>query len=938
MSTIKRIGLTDFVLLLNEWKPRRQISEFHLHCTDRPRRADFRGLATIEAMRRYHMSKGWSDIAQHLTIDPAGGLWTGRDWDRPPASAAGFNGTAQKGPFMIEVVGRFDPGYDPFDGVQYDAVINVIVAVLSRFDLDETALRFHSEFNSGKTCPGKLLNLAGMRKIIATLLTSRPAFNLPRVSDSALEQGEVRDWLADAHSRAQNDLGSTEPESAEVPEDAWMLAEQEVLAVQLDADPGSRAWRAPLPTDAPLRAHAINLSKGLLSTQGDLDSVVVSPRVLVEKHLADYLQMQKERGQPANVVFHVHGGLVSEEDAICYAKAILPWWQAFGIFPIFFIWESGLFETLHSEPRGARGGLTDITDRLLEGLTQRAARRIWARMKEDASNASEPALQQFDGRSGGAWQLAELLPPVLARFPETRVHAIGHSTGPILLSRFLPLLIKRDVEISTLSYLAPAIRVDRFFAEVTPLLFKTPGIREFCTYTMTDAAEQDDTCIGIYRKSLLYFVREACEDLDDGRILGLQRDIYANPNLTRLFGLPTSNNGQLHARNGSVSIQFSPARNASAANPHTAAKRHGDFDNDSATMFSVLERILGHAPQVLQLAQQFPTDAVFKRCGLKRAFETEAADTETGCGCCCHGSAPLKGSDGRDGFGDDDDAETAEEASAPASPPLSNSVGRRTALCIGIDAYRDQPLQCCVADSQRWAETLRRDGFNVTHLTNAEATLAAMRAALQRLVEEARPGDELVFQYSGHGAQVPDLDGTEGDDEDELFVPIDYAQGHLLADDEINETLKKMPEGATATLFMDCCHAGTNSAARIQSKASKDRRPRVLALAKKTIDDYRGLRSASSRAGSTQPAGDDKGPPRGVVHFAACQEGEYAWESNGEGDFTRAALRLFEQARQQHWSNQRFLDAVVVALRTPQRQEPLLWKPGTLASRPLLGA
>ncbi|WP_312317273.1 caspase family protein [Stenotrophomonas sp.] len=937
MSTIQRIGLTDFIRLLNEWQPRRQINEFHLHCTDRPRRADFRGLATIEAMRRFHMSKGWSDIAQHLTVDPAGGLWTGRDWDRPPASAAGFNGSSQRGPFMIEVIGRFDEGYDPFDGVQRDAVINVIVAVLRRFGLKEDALRFHREFTNAKSCPGNLLDLVEMRGAIAPLLASGPALELPRVSDASLASSEVRDWFADAQSRALEASGSSEPAYAEVPEDEWMLFEQEALAAQLDADPGARAWRARLPDNAPLRAHAVNLSKGVLSTKGDLDSVVVTPQVLVEKHLADYLHMQSARGRPANVLFYAHGGLVNEKDAICYAKAMLPWWEAYEVFPIFFIWESGLLEMFRAKLFGARGSRGEGTDLALEWATQWAARGIWSEMKKDACNASEPSLDAFQGRPGGAWQLAEYLPSVLKRFPQTRIHAVGHSTGPIFLSRFLPLLIKKGIAIDTLSYLAPAIRIDRFFAEVTPLLFKSPGIREFCTYTMTDAAERNDTCLGAYKKSLLYFVRGACEDTDGGRILGLQSDIHADPKVTALFGISASNKNGLQARNGSVSIQFSPDEGAGVSNPHTAAKKHGDFDNDSATMFSVLERILGHAPKVLEMEQQFPSDSVFASCGLKRDFDLGTVDANAGCGCCCQRRPPRISGDGRDGFGDDDESPSPTDDSWADDIPSPTGRGRHLAVCIGIDSYRDQPLQGCVADSTRWADALRGEGFSVTHLTNGQATLAALRAALRGLVEGARPGDELVFQYSGHGASVPNADGTEDDGKDEALVPIDYAEGHLLADDEIYAIVRDLVEGATLTLFMDCCHAGSNSRARIRGVAGDDRRPRVMALDKDIVERYRASRRSLTR--NAAPAADDEGAAPGVVHFAACQDQEYAWESNGEGDFTRAAMSVFAQARQQQWSNQRFVAAVITALGAPRRQQPQLWKPAVgLAARRLLGA
>ena len=71
------------------------------------------GLELCQRMWRFHTQElGWSDIAQHVTIDPAGRIWLNRSWDRPPASAKGFNGSSKLGPFMIEVIGNFDQGIE----------------------------------------------------------------------------------------------------------------------------------------------------------------------------------------------------------------------------------------------------------------------------------------------------------------------------------------------------------------------------------------------------------------------------------------------------------------------------------------------------------------------------------------------------------------------------------------------------------------------------------------------------------------------------------------------------------------------------------------------------------------------------------------------------------------------------------------------------------
>lgn len=72
-TPIRRITAAQFGLLAQPAQLTRKIAAVHVHHTWRPRRQDFRGLATVEAMRKFHMEQnGWSDLARHLTIDPQG--------------------------------------------------------------------------------------------------------------------------------------------------------------------------------------------------------------------------------------------------------------------------------------------------------------------------------------------------------------------------------------------------------------------------------------------------------------------------------------------------------------------------------------------------------------------------------------------------------------------------------------------------------------------------------------------------------------------------------------------------------------------------------------------------------------------------------------------------------------------------------------------------
>ena len=122
-----RLTVDEFQELLERVRLERAIDAVHLHHTWKPRHADFNGVNTIVSMWRFHtQTNGWSDIAQHLSLDPDGFLWTGRHWERPPASATGHNGSEVSGPFMIEMIGDFDRGQDPFQDPQRGAALSAL--------------------------------------------------------------------------------------------------------------------------------------------------------------------------------------------------------------------------------------------------------------------------------------------------------------------------------------------------------------------------------------------------------------------------------------------------------------------------------------------------------------------------------------------------------------------------------------------------------------------------------------------------------------------------------------------------------------------------------------------------------------------------------------------------------------------------------------------
>ena len=960
---IQVLTVREFEKLLEEWTPGRKVTEVHVHCTDQPRHGNFRGLASIEAMRTVHMSLGMVDIAQHITVDPQGLLWTGRPFDLAPASVRGHNGDAKQGPFMIEMIGLFEKEngkvVDTFAGDQKNAAYAAVCAVLRKFELEADAVRFHREFPAtGKTCPGSDLDPKSFRTEIGKALetSSLRGFDVPLpigVREEAVDRAAVLEV-----SKGQ-DLAW-----AEVPEDHGTLTGQAMLADLFErglVEPAIQAARGNKVSNPELLRHLVNTSQGVLSKKGALRMSSGDLKNLVEGSLVPGF----ESGKYKHLLFYAHGGLNNEKVALEYANAMAPWWCSYGVYPIFFVWESGVIQAILGNQRAMRGAARGI-DNVTAAVLRTPATAVWSRIKANARRCSQEMTDR--GEPGGLYQLWKLLEPWLDKNrSKVSIHAIGHSTGPILLASFLKRLIDDGGHtIESLNYLAPAIRIDEFRRDVEPYLGGQPGIRQLRVFTMTDEAERNDDLIKpAYNKSLLYFVREACEGPDGAPIFGLERDLYGNRDMRALFGLG-SVSGALSAPDpqaaavARATVDFSPPEYMDVKNPATSAQHHGDFDNNEDTMKTVLARMLGKASKnEIYGDVEFPSIEEFKQSNPFEAGDGrgvgEGGAVEECCCCCCRRQQETGGADeGReepdpelDGDPDADfGAGMKPEPRPPGGDAGSTSPDRagkakpkRRAVCVGIDKYPRQPLAGCVQDSENWARALTEEGFEVKKLQNGRATRAALDKALRELLQGAKPGDQLVFQYAGHGAQVEDLSGDDQDGFDEVMVPVDFDRGELWLDDDVYAACETLPKGAFLTLITDCCHSGTNARfapllGASRGGASRDVRARYLALNAREIAAYKRTWKGSRAAVPVS----EREPLPGVVHFAACQDREVAYEEEGQGNFSRHALGVLGEVLGKKGSNRQFHQAIVRAFGSDGRQHPVFDQvaPG-LAGAPLFG-
>nr|VFJ77986.1 MAG: Caspase domain-containing protein [Candidatus Kentron sp. FW] len=129
------------------------------------------------------------------------------------------------------------------------------------------------------------------------------------------------------------------------------------------------------------------------------------------------------------------------------------------------------------------------------------------------------------------------------------------------------------------------------------------------------------------------------------------------------------------------------------------------------------------------------------------------------------------------------------------------------------------------------------DAEHIRTLMDEQATRDGIIGAFkEHLIAKAKKDSIVVFHFSGHGSQLKDTKGEEGDKRDETIVTHDSAHGgdpkkypnRDITDDEINQMLAKLTEiTPNVTFIFDSCHSGTMSRGSGTPRiAVMDERPR----------------------------------------------------------------------------------------------------------------
>jgi esterase/lipase superfamily enzyme len=265
----------------------------------------------------------------------------------------------------------------------------------------------------------------------------------------------------------------------------------------------------------------------------------------------------------------------------------------------------------------AKDLLLDRLDDTIEPLARAiGGKAMWDEMKENALLATTAVRAQPGGGTiehGGAAQVARLLDEWRREDPSVEIHVAAHSAGSILMAPLVQLftrpgqviggpahgMLGMGGRLASVTLWAPAVDMDTFIQAYVPAL-SSRQVARGALFTLTDSAEQDDHCLRIYNKSLLYLVARAFEQqprnwidrrLRQGTPLaGMARFIEAKTPADQALGyervLKAIDNGRLDW----VQAPNDRAQGHAAA---SRAKTHGDFDDDPATVQALIARVLG---------------------------------------------------------------------------------------------------------------------------------------------------------------------------------------------------------------------------------------------------------------------------------------------------------------------------------------------------------
>jgi len=250
---------------------------------------------------------------------------------------------------------------------------------------------------------------------------------------------------------------------------------------------------------------------------------------------------------------------------------------------------------------------------------------------------------------------------------------------------------------------------------------------------------------------------------------------------------------------------------------------------------------------------------------------------------------------------------------------LATAAHADRALVVRVDHYPslvDRDLTGCANDARQMADVLKSLGFQVTLLTDAQASRDGILQALRNIQTTCKPTERFLFYFAGHGnGPNPANILTHSS------LPQD-ARNDLQADD-LNKVIRSIP-ASSRTVLLDSCFSGAmtrelEGRTRYYSRASS----KGVELLANNQDTNTYLSGDGSNTGPVLAPVD----ATTVCYFTAARQNEVAheYDFNGtsHGVFTFYLLQELK-ARPDLWGALQMGVSAGVAERVQNHQHPTL--------------
>lgn len=290
--------------------------------------------------------------------------------------------------------------------------------------------------------------------------------------------------------------------------------------------------------------------------------------------------------------------------------------------------------------------------------------------------------------------------------------------------------------------------------------------------------------------------------------------------------------------------------------------------------------------------------------------------------------------------------------SVPSSPNLKAAMispATTALLSVGINAYpRPNQLKGCVNDlpfTRDFLSAYRGLRAETTRiLTDKQATKKAIFQGLQWLGTTG--ADLCVFNFSGHGARVPDANHDETDSKyDQAIVPVDFSKAGLILDDDLQLIFSTFPAHSKIVMVLDSCYSAkaTRGLAEFlfygsirERSIHPDEFDASTKRGKRVIQRTRENREMEDLFGIYGPQARGVLPARDVLEISGCREFETSADAEFEKGYFRGAMSYFLQQSIRDMGNQATYQQIVAETQrrlmayqfpqVPQLEGPAAWQ------------